>query len=334
VGTIITGVVAADFFASDEPWKGEGLKGFIQGLHQLVEDVHREGAKIGVQIWYGNRYPAYKAVRERGGERVAPSPRVGKTEWWEEVGEMRELTIGEIEDIISKFAKGARGVKEAGFDFVELHGAHGYLLCQFFSPIYNRRKDQYGGDLKGRMRFGLECISAVRREVGEDFPIFYRLGAWEDKLNGVNVEDSLQFAVELERAGVDVLDVSVAAGIDTLAYNEFDVCPPKKAPMATFAWIAQAIKSKVHIPVIAVGRINSHKVAEEVLVQGKADLIALGRQLIADPFWAKKVKEGRFKEIITCQSCNQKCFDHLRGKSFGCQRNPRAGKELDSPPPE
>lgn len=334
VGAIITGAIAADFFALDEAWKRRSLKEFIQGVGKLVEEVHKEGVKIGVQLWYGNRYPAYKAVWERGGERVAPSKRMGKTEWWEEVGEMRELTEGEIEDIIRRFSLGAKGVKEAGFDFVELHGAHCYLLCQFFSPLYNQRRDKYGGDLKKRMRFGLECVQAVRREVGDDFPIFYRLGAWEDREDGVMLEDSLQFAQELEKAGVDVIDVSVASGIDTSAHSEFKVCPSKKAPMATFAWIAEAIKKKVGIPVIAVGRMNSYKVAEEVLSQGKADFVCLGRQLIADPFWAKKVKEGRFKEIVACDSCNEGCFEHMRGKEFGCKVNPRAGKEWQIPPPE
>jgi len=331
VGTIITAAVPADFFASDEAWgQPGGLKSFLEGVQGLVEEVHRYGTKIGVQLWYGNRYPAYKGVRERGGERVAPSPRTGKTEWWEEPGPLRELTEEEIRDIISRFALGAKGVKEAGFDFVELHGAHCYLLCQFFSPRFNRRQDRYGGDLQGRMRFGVECVEAIRKEVGPDFPIFYRMGAWEDRPDGVRLEESAVFARELEKAGVNVLDISVAAGIDPHTHEEFRVAPLKKAPMGTFAWIAEAIKKEVQVPVIAVGRFNSHKVAEEALAKGKADLIALGRQLIADPFWVRKVREGNVREIIACDSCNENCFDHMRGKSFGCKRNPRAGREAES----
>lgn len=331
VGTIITAAIAADFFASDEAWsEAGGLKNFIEGVHGLIDEIHRHGTKIGVQLWYGNRYPAYKAARERGGERVAPSPRIGKTEWWEEPGQLRELREDEIQDIISKFALAAKGVKEAGFDFVELHGAHCYLLCQFFSPRYNQRRDRYGGDLQGRMRFGVECVEAIRKEVGPDFPIFYRLGAWEDLPDGVRLEESAIFARELEKAGVDVLDISVASGIEPQAHEEFRVSPLKKAPMGTFAWIAEAIKKEVKVPVVAVGRFNSHKVAEEALVKGKADLIAIGRQLIADPYWVKKVQEGNVREIIACDSCNENCFDHMRGKTFGCKRNPRAGREAES----
>lgn len=329
VGAIVTAAVAADFFAIDEAWgRVGGLASFLQGVRSLTEVVHRAGAQIGVQLWYGNRYPAYLGLR-RTGERVAPSPRIGKTEGWEEVGPMRELTREEIQHIVSRFAQAAVGAREAGFDFIELHGAHGYLLNQFFSPRFNQRQDEYGDSLEGRMRLGLECVSAIRRAAGADYPIFYRLGAWEGEPGGVVLEDSVAFARALVQAGVDCIDVSVSYPPGGYGHAS----PLKKAPMGTFAWIAAEMKKAVEVPVIAVGRINSHKVAEEILRQGKADLVALGRQLVADPFWARKVLEGRAREIVACDSCNKECFSVQRGETFGCHLNPRVGKENEIPLP-
>ena len=327
VGTIICAAVAADFFASDEAWgKTGGLASFIDGVSLLTQEVHQAGAKIGIQIWYGNRYPAYMGLRQSG-ERVAPSPRAGKTERWEEVGLMREFTPAEITHIVESFAKGAAGVREAGFDFVELHGAHGYLLNQFFSPRFNQRKDNYGGSLENRMHFGQECVAAVRKAVGAHYPIFYRLGAWEQEPGGVVLEESTVFAWSLVEAGVDCVDVSVSFTPGTPSKS----APLKKAPMGTFAWVAAEIKKAVSVPVIAVGRINSHKVAEEILNEGKADLVAQGRQLVANPLWMAKVATGRFREIVACNSCNKECFGQQSGEAFGCNLNPRAGREYELP---
>jgi len=192
----------------------------------------------------------------------------------------------------------------AGFDFVELHGAHGYLLSQFFSPAFNHRTDEYGGSLAGRMRFGLECVSATRAAVGENYPIFFRLGAWEDMADGIKIEEAVRFATELEKAGVDVIDVSVGH----LEGPGFGASPAPDKPMGTFANLAEAIKKKVTVPVMAVGRINTPEVAETLLAEGKADLVAVGRQLIADPFWPGKVAAGQFEDVVPCISCNV-CLD-------------------------
>lgn len=336
VGAIVTAAVPVDFFSSDEAWgKAGGLDSFIQGVRALTDELHGAGVKVGAQLWHGNRYPAYLGVR-RSGERVAPSARVGKAERWEEVGPMQELTLAQIQDIIKKFGLAAAGAKAAGYDFVELHGAHGYLLVQFFSPMFNQRTDHYGGGLAGRMNFGLECVASVRQAVGANYPVFYRLGAWEARPGGVTLEESVPFARALAQAGVDCLDISVAQGISNAETPEecSPASPLKKSRMGTFAGLAAAIKKEVTVPVIAVGRINSQKVAEQILNQGQADLIAQGRQLIADPYWPQKVAEGRFKEIVACDSCNKECFGIQRGQAFGCHLNPRAGKESEVPPPE
>lgn len=331
---IITAGVPADFFAMDDAFgKPGGLADFLEGVKGLTQAVHEAGAKIGAQIWYGNRYPAGRGVRESGGSLVAPSPQGGKAEGGRGPVALRELTVAEIEDLVLRFGRAAAGVRQAGFDLVEFHGAHGSLGCQFFSPRCNQRQDGYGGDLRRRMRFGLECVQAMRRAVGPDFPIFFRIGAWEPSPGGVTVEESVSYAQELEKAGVDVIDVSLAAEIEAGNPDHILISPDKKSPMATFAWIAAAIKKGVGIPVMAVGRINSHKIAEEILQQGKADLVALGRQLIADPYWPAKVREGRFREIIPCDSCNQECWGHIRGGQFGCHKNPHAGRESEVVPP-
>jgi NADPH-dependent 2,4-dienoyl-CoA reductase/sulfur reductase-like enzyme len=236
---------------------------------------------------------------------------------------MRELTVEEIHSIALKFALAAVGAKLAGFDFVELHGAHGYLLSQFFSPAFNRRTDEYGGDLAGRMRFAVECVSTVRTAVGEDYPIFFRIGAWEDMADGIKTKQAVKFAAELESAGVDVIDVSVGY----ISEPGSGASPGPDKPMGTFVYLAEAIKKTVKIPVVAVGRINTPEIAESILAEGKADLIAIGRQLIADPLWPKKVAAGQAEDIIPCLSCNI-CLDTVfTTRELICSVNASLAKE-------
>ena len=295
VAAIITPATSVDSFISDEAWKRiGGAARFINGACLLVDAVHNAGAKVGIQLWHGNYLPQGIGMVDRQGQPVAPSPRE----------EMRELTVDEIHSIALKFVLAAVGAKLAGFDFVELHGAHGYLLSQFFSPVFNRRTDEYGGDLAGRMRFALECVSTMRTAVGGDYPIFFRIGAWEDMANGIKTEQAVQFATKLERAGVDVIDVSVGY----ISEPGSGASPGPDKPMGTFVHLAEAIKKKVTIPVAAVGRLNTPDIAEAILADGKADLVAIGRQLIADPFWPKKVAAGQTEDIVPCLSCNV-CLD-------------------------
>jgi len=231
----------------------------------------------------------------------------------------------EIEVIISRFAQATANARRAGFDFAEVHGAHGYLVCQFFSPATNRRDDNYGGDRARRMRFGTECVSAMRAAVGNDYPIFYRLGAWEDIPSGITVDDSTQFAAELEKAGADVIDVSLGGMVGP----GFTASPGPEQPEGTFVPLAESIKRRVKAPVIAVGRFRTLQVAEEVLAQGRADMVAIGRQLIADPYWPEKVATGRAEDIIPCISCNA-CFETgLAGLGLRCSVNAVAGRETE-----
>ena len=322
VGNIMLAAISVDLFIDDDAWgRPGGVARFIEGMQGFTDEIRRTGARVGIQLWHGNRFPAGTGgANQPGGEQVAPSAKNG----------MRRLTRDEIRSIIDKFARAAEKARASGFDYVELHGAHGYLLCQFFSGADNQRTDEYGGDVYGRMRFGLEAVKATRDAVGADFPIFFRIGAEEIRPGGVAIAESRLYAAELEKAGVDVMDVSVGGEEDG-----HRAAPGPKTEMGAYAYLAEAIKQKVRAPVIAVGRINTPEIAESILGENKADLIAIGRQLIADPFWPQKVLEGRVEEIVVCKSCN-KCFEPLRGGKWKpgdriCQVNERAGREIDLP---
>lgn len=329
-GTVIVQYTHTDMFVSDTTWgRPEEAGRFLAESRAFTDAIRQAGARIGIQLSHDNRLALRSLGTEEGyREWVAPSPkgeegpplRPGK------LPPRRELTTSEVEGIIGKFATAALRAKSAGFDFVEFHNAHGHLPGQFFSPADNCRTDRYGGDLSGRMRFGLECIRAMRAEVGDDYPIFVRLAGEDDRPGGITLAESMVFAAELEKASADVIDVSV--GLTTHSRGYFNnLSPTKKFPMGTFVHLAEAIKQKVKVPVVAVGRINRPEVAESILADGKADLIAIGRQLIADPFWPKKVAEGRVDEIVECDSCNH-CFRGLWGMShFYCRLNEQAGRE-------
>ncbi|OGO05414.1 MAG: hypothetical protein A2Y91_02920, partial [Chloroflexi bacterium RBG_13_54_8] len=198
--------------------------------------------------------------------------------------------------------------------------SHNYLNCQFFSPFYNLRKDKYGGSLEGRMRFGLECVRGMREAVGDDFPLFCRLGVEERRAGGITLQESLVFATELVKAGVDVLDIDPAESIPYMT-------PGSDSPMGTYAHLAEMVKHRVDVPVIAVGRINTPEVAEAILQIGQADLVALGRQLIADPFWPQKVKERREEDIVPCLSCNMCTVATDPPSPYRCTVNAAATRE-------
>jgi thioredoxin reductase len=236
------------------------------------------------------------------------------------------MTLQEIKEMVPKFAEAARRSKEAGFDLVELHGAHGYLLAQFLSGYSNRRTDEYGGTFEKRMRFPLEVVKAVRDAVGPDFPIAYRLSGDEYIENGLTLEETVPFAKRLEEAGVSLIDVS--AGLYETA---FMICQPMDIPLGCNVPSAEEIKRAVNIPVSVAGRINDPVFADGILSQGQADFVTLGRALHADPEFPKKAQEGRLEEICMCIACNQGCIDVL-GTSVPifCVVNPFVGRERES----
>jgi len=244
----------------------------VEGIRELANIIHKNGSKTVMQINHAGSAATKKVT---GYDPVGPSaisnPRLGNVP--------KELTKEEIRDIILGFKDAARRVKEAGFDGVEIHSAHGYLLNQFLSPLTNKRTDEYGGDLLGRIKIHLEIIKVVREVVGEEFPILLRLGACDYMDGGITIEDSKIASLAFEKAGVDILDISGG-------FCGYTV--PGNTSQGYFSSLTQAIKEVVSVPVLLTGGITQVPAAEELLSSGKADLIGVARAIYKDSSWAEK----------------------------------------------
>jgi 2,4-dienoyl-CoA reductase-like NADH-dependent reductase (Old Yellow Enzyme family)/thioredoxin reductase len=292
---------------------------FLPGFKKLTDRIRREGGKSCIQIWHAGRQTKSSLT---GQQIVAPSPipcPLNK--------EMpRELTQAEIEEIVEAFGKAALRAKEAGFDSVEVHGAHGYLVSQFMSASSNKRSDHYGGSLENRTRFAREVIQGIRSEVGEDFPLILRISGEEHVEHGLAINDSMKIAQMAEKAGVDAIHVS--AGV--YASMQY-VIPPMDLPIGFNIKNAAVIKKVVNIPVIGVGRINDPVIAADVLASENADFISIGRGQLADPDFCNKSKSGVLDEIVKCIGCNQGCVDRrlFLGEPVSCLRNPACGREKE-----
>lgn len=290
----------------------------LPGLRKLVNAVHRHGAKIACQLYHAGRQTSSDVT---GMRILAPSPIPCPVK--QEVP--KQLTILEIRGLIEEFRQAARRAKQAGFDAIEIHGAHGYLLNQFLSAYSNKRQDDYGGSLKNRMRFPLEVVNSIREEVGIDFPIIYRLSAEEYVDGGLTIEDTSWFAVKLVEAGVNAIHVS--GGVYQSASM---IIQPAAIPQGLYIENAAAIKRAIEdaVPVIVVGRIKNPEMAEAIIRGGNADFVAMGRALLADPDLPNKVRDGRTSDIRHCIGCNQGCIDRLfEDVDIACMINPLTGHE-------
>lgn len=285
--------------------------GHIPGFGNLVEAIHAWGAKTFLQIVHA------------GGE-AGIGPLFSSSDVTSRImgGVPTPLTVGQIEDVVEQFVQAARRAKIAGFDGVEVHAAHGYLLNQFMSPFYNRRTDLYGGSVENRGRFTICIIERIKKELGQGFPVCVRISADEYIEGGLTVDESKEFARLFDKAGADLLHVS--AGIyDSLMF----ISGPPAMPEAMHVPLARAIKEAVRIPVIAVGRIADPYVAEKVLEDGSADLVAFGRALLADAKFATKIYEDRMEEICKCISCRY-CLERTHHNlDVRCAVNPALGRE-------
>jgi len=293
--------------------------GLIPGYVRLVEAVKAHGSKIAAQIHHTGRQTTRAAIE--GQQPVAPSPiaRGGKYS-----DEPRELSVGDIQDVLSAYARTAQRCVEAGFDAIEIHGAHGYLPCEFMSPFSNKRSDEYGGDLDGRMRFPLELLRRVRAAVGDDIPVWYRIVGSELVEGGLTIDDTTVIAKMLADAGSAAISVSrgIAPYYWTVSnyYHKVGHSVP----------YAERIKALVDVPVMVAGRITDPEYAEEILSSGKADIINLGRALIADAEWPNKVAGGRVADIMPCISCNKGCHDPTKKiRHTICLVNAEAGRERE-----
>jgi 2,4-dienoyl-CoA reductase-like NADH-dependent reductase (Old Yellow Enzyme family) len=289
----------------------------VGGMGRLARAIQAQGVPAVLQLVHGG---ARTFSTDPNLERVGASPVALLP-----APPPRAMTEAELLAVIEAFAQAARRAKAAGFDGVEVHAAHYYLLSQFLSPYSNRRTDRWGGDRAGRSRLAVEVVKAVRRAVGPDYPIFCRLHSVEFLEGGMSTDDALFFAQALEAAGVDLLNLS---GIGQSSVGEWQGRPflnsssvlPKDAAGAAFAPSAGRIRAAVGIPVITVGKLAEPGLAQAVLDRGQADLVALARPLIADPQAAEKLLTGRDAEINRCRECLA-CFAAIRKGPIKCSVN-------------
>ena len=288
---------------------------FGEGLSKIAQSMKEEGAVPAVQLHHGGRQTSVKVI---GQLPVAPSPLPCPSIR----GEVRPLTVGDIQALVKKFGDAADRALEAGFELIEIHGAHGYLVNQFLSGFSNIREDAYGGNIPNRTRFAQEVVREVRKRVGDEFPISFKISAMEFVKGGLNVEESLEILKILVKEGVDVIQVS--AGND--ATPEW-ISQPMFMEKACLTDYARAIKKELDVPIMAVGRINEPQLAEEIIKSGKADLVCMGRGLLADPAMPNKAREGRLDDIRTCIACNTCMQSIFRKGRVECLVNPTLGRE-------
>ncbi|MFH1757363.1 MAG: FAD-dependent oxidoreductase [Pseudomonadota bacterium] len=293
----------------------------VPGLKELVEVIHIAGAKVSSQLHHPGRranmalqgtYPVSASSIPAGMEGIVP----------------RTLKVQEIEELVEAFGQAAKRSLKAGFDAILIHAGHGYLVHQFLSPCTNTRKDLYGGTFSRRARFLREIVHHCREVVGKDYPVMVRICASEFIPGGMTVKEGQRIAQNLEKWGVDAIHVS-AGTLETLEMT----VPPMAMPRGCLVYLAEGIKRAVNIPVAVVGRIVDPKMAEEILLEGRADIITMGRALLADPEFPRKALEKREEDIRPCIGCLQGCRDRLfSGHSITCLVNPAVGFETESKP--
>lgn len=288
---------------------------FSEGLAKLAAGIKDGGARAFCQLYHPGRQTASRVT---GHDLVAPSSVPGRP-----ANEVPKPATAEmVQELIESYAQAAERAARAGFDGVEFHGAHGYLICAFLSPATNRRDDEYGGDTVGRARLATEIVRRTRQLLGNDFPVIFRISAEDGLPGGIDLAEGIAIARLLEAAGVDA--ISVSAG----CYDAFErTVQPMSMAQACNAPLAAAVRRAVRVPIIVAGRINGPEVAEAVLEEGSADFVAVGRGLLTDPDFPIKAKEGRADDIRRCVACNT-CIDTLfAGKPIRCMLNPELGQE-------
>jgi 2,4-dienoyl-CoA reductase-like NADH-dependent reductase (Old Yellow Enzyme family)/thioredoxin reductase len=290
---------------------------FIEGLSKIAGVIKLEGSVPAIQIHHGGRQTSIKVIKRKP---LAPSPIPCPTIR----GDVEPLTIDGINEIVQKFGDAAQRAKQAGFELIEIHGAHGYLINQFLSKVSNIREDEYGGDTVGRSRFAIEIVEEIRRRIGPEFPLSFKISAQEFVPGGLTVTESIEILKLLVKAGIDTVQVS--AGNDITP--EW-ICQPMFMEKACLAESAAQVKKALNIPVMAVGRINDPMVANEVLLKEQADLVCMGRGLLADPDMPNKAREGRLDEIRICIACNTCMESIFRKGRIECLVNPMLGREKE-----
>jgi 2,4-dienoyl-CoA reductase-like NADH-dependent reductase (Old Yellow Enzyme family)/thioredoxin reductase len=285
----------------------------IPAMKKMTAAVRPYGTKFGVQVMHGGRQCMHE---DKVAPSAIPAPALAK-------GTPRALSIEEVRELVGIFGDAARRCKDGGFDFVEIHAAHGYLISQFMSPNANIRTDEYGGTYENRIRFLLEIFKDIRKKVGDNFPVGVRFNGNDFIEGGWTLDDALELAVILEKKGVDYLHVS--AGV----YGAKQLTIPSMyVPYGCFVHLAEAVKKVASIPVITAGRIKHAQLADRIIKEGKADAVAMGRALLADPELPNKSKAGDFTQIRSCIGCCLACIDSVfRQEPGACVVNPNVGRE-------
>lgn len=284
--------------------------------HRAYTDaVHKHGGKICLQLLHAGRY-AYHPFNQAPSAIQAPiNPYKPK-----------EMSLSSIKKTIKDFAHSAYMAEKAGYDGVEVMGSEGYLINEFMAPHTNKRQDEFGGSLENRMRLALEIVKAVRAKVSDKFLIIFRLSVMDLIPDGSTPDEVVIQATELEKAGVDIFNTGIGwheARVPTIA---------SMVPPGAFKEASKRLKSVVSVPVIAVNRINTPDIANDILNAGEADLISMARPLLADPEFFNKYQNDQTKQINICIGCNQGCLDHVfKNKRATCLVNPQAAFELDYP---
>jgi 2,4-dienoyl-CoA reductase-like NADH-dependent reductase (Old Yellow Enzyme family)/thioredoxin reductase len=323
-GLIITEICAVDPRGRNFPNEiGIWDDSFLPGLAKIPAAVHRHGAKAAAQLHHAGRETMKMIMGE---EPEAPSdlPSVVLQQ------PCQAMSLERVSFMVDAYAKAAGRARKAGFDAVEIHGAHGYLVGQFLSPFSNRRTDEYGGSDENRARFALDIVRAVRREVSSDFTVLIRLSTDELVRGGYDINFITWLAPQLVEAGVDAIHASV--GVYSTPGNLSIASMDTDEGFNLFR--ARAVKQAVSVPVIGVGRVHDPRIADAAIARGDADLVSMGRQHLTDPDFLNKAREGRFDDIRWCIACNQGCIDRLsfEMKSATCVFNPECGREFKGSP--
>jgi 2,4-dienoyl-CoA reductase-like NADH-dependent reductase (Old Yellow Enzyme family)/thioredoxin reductase len=288
---------------------------YIEGLAKIAAAIKEEGAVPAMQIHHGGRQTSAKVIHRKP---LAPSPLPCPAIR----GDVEPLTVDGIQNLVQKFGDAAARAYRAGYELIEIHGAHGYLVNQFLSNFSNIREDEYGGNVVGRTRFAREIVEEVCKRIDNTLPVSFKISAEEYVDNGLTTKESIEILKILINAGIDLVQVS--AGNDVTP--EW-ISQPMFMEKACLVESACQIKKALDIPVMAVGRINDPQIADEIIRQGKADLVCIGRGLLADPEMPLKAKNGRFDEIRTCIACNT-CMQSIFKKGrIECLVNPMLGRE-------
>ncbi|MBN1803415.1 MAG: FAD-dependent oxidoreductase [Candidatus Lokiarchaeota archaeon] len=302
---------------------------FIPGLSKLAAAAHAGGGKVAMQLHHCGRESYLKTKTHTAiGPSAVPSYIYGF------LGSPREMTLEEIQEAIASFGAAAKRAVAAGFDMVELHGAHGYLLMQFLSAQSNKRTDEYGGDFKARARFMIECVREVRKQVGNDFPISIRLSGEECIVDGYTISDIKTIIPDLVSAGADIIHASFSTHANIkVSTGTPNASAPVEYEQGFKVDLARQIKQVTKVPVITVGRFTDPYFMDKVIERGDADFVAVGRQHLADPDFLKNALEGHPEDTFECLACNQGCIEReaIENKSVRCAINPETGQETIYP---